>query len=64
MTGNRAALALIGLAVLGPAVAFGANALIAHSDAFARDRLEGLWVLSIVWAVACLIGAWSPWRRS
>jgi hypothetical protein len=63
MTGNRAALALVTLAVLGPAVAFGANALITDSDAFSHGRLVGLWVLSVVWMLVCLIGASTQLRR-
>jgi len=64
MTGNRAALALVALAAVGPAVAFGANALISPSDAFSRGRLDGLWVLSVVWLLVCLIGASTQLRRN
>jgi hypothetical protein len=63
MTGNRAALALVVLAVLGPAVAIGASTLFGPGDAFTHGRLDGLWVLSVVWALVCLIGASTQLRR-
>jgi hypothetical protein len=63
MNGRRAALVLVALAALGPAVAIAANAFFSDSDAFAHSRLEGLWVLSVVWALACLVGAWTQWRH-
>jgi hypothetical protein len=63
MTGNRAALALLALAVLGPAVAIAASAVFSGGDAFAQGRLDALWVLSVVWALACLVGASTQLRR-
>jgi hypothetical protein len=61
MTGRRAALALVALAVLGPVVALGA------SQTFADDplhRVDALWVYGTLWALVCLIGAWTQWRRA
>lgn len=62
MTGNRAALALVGLALLGPAIAIGASHAFS-GDAFTRSRVDGLWVYGSLWALVCLIGAYTQWRR-
>jgi len=64
MTGHRAALALVALALLGPAVAIGMTLLVGNSlagDSFGQGRLETLWILSAAWAVVCLVGAYTQW---
>jgi hypothetical protein len=67
MTGNRAALTLLVLAVLGPAIAIGMTRAVGNSfagDSWAHGKLVELWAVSVVWVVACCIGAYTQWRRS
>ena len=68
MTGNRAAVTLVILALLGPVAAIAMTLLVDSSPSFAEDswahgRLDELWILCLIWAAVCVLGAWTQWGR-
>ena len=68
MTGHRATAALLLLALLGPTFALGMTLLVHRSgamagDSWAHSRLTTLWILGLVWAAVCLVGAYLQEKR-